>query len=366
MIPQTLPKLYRRVCRWLPGLLALAVGFFCLLYPQAALEGFSHGAKNCIGKVIPTLFPFLIVTQLTMNSPLNRFLGLPFKPYLRLLGIKSDEAAAALLLGSLGGFAVFSNALNSCYEKKEINARQASVLLIAGLNAGPAFIVSGVGYVMLGSSITGVFLLISLLISSFLCAIPFAFLSRKKSADSNIHVAQTLPDKKVDGVNAFVDAVKQASYACLSICGFIIFFNMLTQIFCRNASPMGRYLTASLLEVTTGCSYGALLPDVLRLYAVAAALSFLGLSILMQAKALLPKEVSLFPFLCSRFLHLPLSIVFFMTALHFFPELAVCASTQRFIPSLRFDWFGILSLAGMALSLIFECTPRSLFTKTKK
>lgn len=355
----------RNIGLWLSGLIALATGTLCLLYPQAALMGFFHGAENCYGRVIPTLFPFLIVTQLIMNSPLSRILGLPLRPYLRLAGIKSDHAASALILGSLGGFAVFSKAIASCCEKKEITHRQASILLIAGLNAGPAFIVGGVGYVMLGSSAVGALLLFSLLISSFLCAIPFSLLLRKyPQTDIPSPPPVFLPS--IDPVTAFVEAVKQAASASLSICGFVIFFNMLTQLLCQHSSSFFRYAAASLFEVTTGCAYGAALPGSFRLYAVLAALSFLGLSILMQAKALLPQGVSLFPFLCSRFLHLPLSALLFFTGLHFFPSLAVCASTNSFTPAMRFDWFGALSFTGMIVTLIFECTPRNLFTKTKK
>lgn len=356
---------FRRTGFWAAGFMALGVGALCLLYPQAALSGFIHGAENCYNRVIPTLFPFFIVTQLIMSSPLSRVLGRPLRPYLKLLGIQSDGAASALVLGTLGGFAVFSKALSACCEKKEITYRQAGVLLIAGLNAGPSFIVGGVGFLLLGNSMVGALLLASLLISSFVCAVPFGLFIKKKAIPP-APSSQCAAIQKANPADVFVDAVKQASLSSLSICGFVIFFNMLTQLLCQNASASTQYITAALLEVTTGCSYGAGLSGSLRLYAPLAALSILGLSILTQAKALLPKGVSLFPFLCSRLLHLPLSAIIFAVGLHLFPDVAVCASTRSFVPAMRFDWFGVFALLGMSLSLIFECTPRSLFTKTEK
>ncbi len=101
-----------------------------LARPGVAMQGAAHGMQLCCETVIPSLFPFLVLCELLLQSPLAAFFGIPFVPLARALGIRSRRAPAALFCGLLGGFASAARSVDRMYRESEISQREASVLLV--------------------------------------------------------------------------------------------------------------------------------------------------------------------------------------------------------------------------------------------
>ena len=93
--------LLRRQWLEMAALALLCLGL--LSRPQAAAQGFADGARLCVGSLLPALFPFMVVCELLVGMALPKAL---LRPQARLLGLQSEDTAAALLASWLGGYAV--------------------------------------------------------------------------------------------------------------------------------------------------------------------------------------------------------------------------------------------------------------------
>ena len=132
-----------------------ALGVLLLAAPEAAAEGFASGTALCLASVLPALFPFFVVCELlTAAPPPARLL----RPLQRLLGLEAPEAAQAVALSWLGGYAVSAQLAGRLYGTHRISRRDARRLLLLGCCSGPGFVIGCVGGLLLGRLQLGVLL----------------------------------------------------------------------------------------------------------------------------------------------------------------------------------------------------------------
>ena len=109
-----------------------------ILDAKTALSGAREGVELCLYTVLPSLFPFFILSVLINRS----FTGRKIK-ILRPIGIACgipEGAESLLLLGFLGGYPVGAQSIREAYEGKSLNRHDAHRMLGFCSNAGPAFI----------------------------------------------------------------------------------------------------------------------------------------------------------------------------------------------------------------------------------
>lgn len=88
--------------RFFTAAAAAVLGVLVLAEPQAAKQGFASGTALCLDSVLPALFPFFVVCELLMAAPSPAVL---LRPLQRVLGLESAEAAQAVVLSWVGGYA---------------------------------------------------------------------------------------------------------------------------------------------------------------------------------------------------------------------------------------------------------------------
>lgn len=297
-----------------------------LFYPDRVVQGAQEGLQCCAGQLVPALYPLLVVCPLVVGSPAAGALGLVFRPYLRLLGVRAPQAGAALLMGLLGGFAPAARCLGDLCRRGTLQPWEAQLLLIAAAGAGPGFVVNSVGLLMLGSARLGWLLLGCQAAAGLVCGAVAAGCLRKGTA-----LLPTPPGETPAGREAHLtDAAREGATAMLALCGTVVFFRCLYRLILPifPSSPALQAGAAALLEVTGGCLAAARLPGHAAPYGCCVALSLLGGSVLLQLRALLPREVSLRPLLFSRLLHLPVSLALLHTGLRLLPDVPMPAAAS--------------------------------------
>ena len=170
-------------------LLALAgyTAFLVFAAPQRCADALQAGLRLCGGPLLVSLFPFLIVSALLMQSGAGEWLGVLFRPAARLIGVRAKSAGGVLLIGALGGFAPAASAAAQAAQTGQLSAKQASALLPACICSGPSFVILTVGEQMLGSRALGVRLFASQLLAGYLSA---ALLCRMQGGGAD---GKTLP-----------------------------------------------------------------------------------------------------------------------------------------------------------------------------
>ena len=123
--------------RNLTGIFA-GLGMLVLIFDSSlALEGAQMGIELCIRTVIPSLFPFIMLSMLLTREVAGRSRWL--LPISELLGIP-QSAQSLLIPAFLGGYPVGAKCIHDLYRNGQLHKQQAEGLLSFCSNAGPAFL----------------------------------------------------------------------------------------------------------------------------------------------------------------------------------------------------------------------------------
>ena len=150
-------------------LLGFSALFSLLLFlrnAELATGAMSDALRLCATTLIPSLFPFLVLSEVVVNTgagvPLGRLL---YRPFRRLFGV-SESGSCAVLLGLLCGFPVGTRCVLSLYRQGAIGRREAEHLLTFCNTPSSAFLISTVGYSLFHSRSFGYLLLGTTLLSA--------------------------------------------------------------------------------------------------------------------------------------------------------------------------------------------------------
>lgn len=183
-----------------------------ILDSKTAITGASEGIEICMRTVIPSLFPFFVLSVLLTSSLSGASIPF-FAPVGKLFRIP-EGMEHILLIGLLGGYPVGAQTVAQSYTNGYLNKHDAHRMLGFCSNAGPAFIFGIVGS-LFSSKKTALFLWIIHILSALFVAmiIPGKADRRCQAATSPL---TTLPQ-----------ALSKALRIMASVCGWIILFRIL-------------------------------------------------------------------------------------------------------------------------------------------
>ena len=194
---------------------------FCLIFASPQVISCARDAlKLCAELIMPSLFPFFVLSILLSKLGLPNLLGRLLAPAAsRLFGV-SGAGASALFVGLCGGYPMGAAYIAEMFGSGAIGKEEAERLLGFCNNSGPAFIVGAVGAGIFGSPSVG----LALYGIHILAAVLTGLLLRKKgsSPSASVPAAEPLPFSA-----ALPQAVRQAVSAALSVCGFVVCFTVL-------------------------------------------------------------------------------------------------------------------------------------------
>ena len=206
----------------LPPLALLAL---LLWMPADAAAGARNGLSVCAGVIVPSLFPFLILSGLLRAQGLPDMLARRLGPLLARLGLPS-VAAVPFFLGLCGGYPVGADAVASLVRDGVLSPEEGARLLPVCNNTGPGFIIGVAGSAVFGSARVGALLYVCHIIAS----VSLALLARKRAVSPEKRPVSQPPR----GISAFPECVSSAVGATLNICGCVVFFSVLTALVKRS------------------------------------------------------------------------------------------------------------------------------------
>ena len=173
----------------------------------------------CAETILPSLFPFFVLSVLISRLGLPRALGRRLGGAAgRLFGV-SGAGITALPVGLLGGYPMGAACVAELLARGEIDEKEAGRLLLFCSNSGPAFLISAVGAGAFASARAG-FLLYAAHVGAALLT---GFLLRRPGGCR----AAAEPAPAEPFAAAFPAAVRQAVSAVLTVCGFVVCFSVL-------------------------------------------------------------------------------------------------------------------------------------------
>jgi hypothetical protein len=248
-----------------------ALGLMVLILDaKTALIGANDGVRLCLQTVIPSLFPFLVLS----NFLTAHLIGKGSLRFMEWIWDIPNGTGSLLAVGFLGGYPVGARQIGEAYDQKLLGRDDAQRMLMFSNNAGPSFLFGMVAS-KFDHPLAPWLLWAIMIISSALVAIVFP------SAEK--HSIQCIPRKNI----TFTESVSSSVRTIASICGWVLLFRIMIAFFDRWIGWLlpdeGQVILEGILELSNGCcSLDRIADPRTRFIAAAGLLTFGGLCVAMQ------------------------------------------------------------------------------------
>ncbi len=342
---------------FLCGCLSLAA-IMLLFFPKIASDGAYNGVNICLKSLIPSLFPFLVLSLFLTESGISKIIfKIPSILLSKISGLDKD-LCDIFFLGMVGGYPSSAKNLSTLCKNKKISPQSAEVMLNFCTNAGPSFLISAVGSKMFLSDSVGAILFVSSVMSSFTLIFVYA---RKIKKNEN-HIT-TLRNTTLS--SSLVSSVKGSCGAMCTICAFVILFSVfaafIPSIDSEFSLPKGIFI--GIFEVTSGVMIVAEDISLLRVLISSALCGFGGLCVVFQICAIFSEVgLSIKGFIRSRILNAVLNALYTFILLVFIP----INTKQTFISNTPSASADVISAPLPAVFLLICCILFPIFITNRK
>lgn len=347
-----------------------AVCISVLAMPRVSVEGAKSGLEYSFGVLIPSLFPFMFLSDFAVEYGISQSIGKYLSPLTEKLLYLPGEAGITVILSLIGGFPVGASGINALLKQGKITQSQAQRMLCFCVNSGPAFMISVVGVELYNNALLGVILLIAQIVSSLLVGIILGLIARRKEPIQKS--VSFLADKRNEFAPSFIISCKNACTATVNLCALVVLFSsfnaVISSTFDISDNSVAGLIIKSVLEVTDGCN--SLATHQAPIYLVSLAIGWSGLCVHFQIFSSAESvKINKLMFWSSRLVSGILSsAITFVISLFVVQETAVFSNITETSPSFSSSTFyGSLSLfCASILFLIFMNTYIKAITKQNK
>ena len=345
----------------LSGLIISAVitgltAFFILKNPAEISRGIKTGLTTVGGALIPSLFPFMVLSCFVQNGRAGEAFSAVFAPVSKHVFRLPSVTSTAVFMSFIGGYPVGARLTQLLLREGKITKKQAARMCLFCVNAGPAFVISTVGAGLLSNTSAGVILFVSVTLSSVI----IGFLCGRLLADkTEIQTENITKPKCKNTFEAFTLGASQATSAMLSVCAYVLIFSALCEVL--KGLDISNNLLAFLVgvsEVTNGVMTAA---GSYPLPVISAIIGFGGLCVHCQVMgAVIESGLKLRYFFAVRFTSAALSAVICQALLYLFPvsvNTVAVGSGVTALPS-KISLPCCAAFLLMSVSLIFDIAPK--------
>ncbi|MCI9155971.1 MAG: sporulation protein, partial [Lawsonibacter sp.] len=199
-----------------------------VLWPEQAMAAMRGGIRLCGNVILPSLFPFFVLSSLVVELGMSRYLGRLLEPVMAPLFRVNGNCAAALALGFVGGYPVGARTAIQIYQNGQCSRTEAERMLAFCNNSGPAFILGVVGAGVFGDGTAGLLLCLTHLLASLCVGVLFRFY--KPGDRPQTRRTRGPQFQAASFPKAFASSVTGALQSTLNICAFILFFTVFLRI----------------------------------------------------------------------------------------------------------------------------------------
>lgn len=222
-----------------------------LLFPEKSLYFACNGLNLWFENMIPTLFPFMVLSGIMIRMNLTDSFVKLLKPVLQPIFQVNSDCLYAIIIGFLCGFPMGANVSAQLYERDKITYKEAEFLLSFCNNIGPVYFIS---FALPAIGITH-----NILPFIFgMYGLPFLYgILLRYTLYRNIPKPQNELKRNAQPADSFLPALDESVMASLGsitkLGGYMIFFNLLNILpflFIKNQSLNAAI--SGILEITGG------------------------------------------------------------------------------------------------------------------
>ena len=283
-------------------LLVLTITLFEMLFNSSLIiNSVTFSFSLCINNLFPSLFPFMILSNILMEYGFVDIASELLKPIMNKLFKSHEYGSFVLILSIISGTPSNSKYINELLNKNMINEYDATKLLLFTHFVNPLFVINTIGVSFLHNKLLGIIILISHYLGNFIVGIIFRNYHKiNNSTKINISKAITTLDKKNNFISILTNSIISSINTLLIILGVITTCLIITSLIDINPILNG------FLEITQGLKYISTtnLEMLKKVLLTTFLISFGGFSIHAQSFSILSnKKIKYIPYLIARITH---------------------------------------------------------------
>lgn len=266
-----------------------ALLLYMLLFPKKVLADSLAGLDLWFHTVLPSLLPFMILSNVLIGANVVSQLMRPFSGFFRhVLGL-SPEGGYAWLLGLFCGFPMGARLTGAMYRQHRISREEAVYLLTFANQSSPMFLSTYVVLHGLGDSTLTLPVFVIFYASAFLTSLVFRIRSRRFGLPPS-KPKKEVPEQTSYG-NLLDTSIMNGFEIITRLGGYIILFSILAGIVLQLPAPLrtAAPFLSGLTEITTGIHTisGTTLPLQVKFTAIVCCTAFGGFSTVAQTSCML-------------------------------------------------------------------------------
>lgn len=266
-----------------------ALLLYMLLFPKKVLADSLAGLDLWFHTVLPSLLPFMILSNVLIGANVVSQLMRPFSGFFRhVLGL-SPEGGYAWLLGLFCGFPMGARLTGDMYRQHRISREEAGYLLTFANQSSPMFLSTYVVLHGLGDSTLTLPVFVIFYASAFLTSLVFRIRSRRFGLPPS-KPKKEVPEQTSYG-NLLDTSIMNGFEIITRLGGYIILFSILAGIVLQLPAPLrtAAPFLSGLTEITTGTHTisGTTLPLQVKFTAIVCCTAFGGFSTVAQTSCML-------------------------------------------------------------------------------
>lgn len=212
------------------NLLIIIILLVILFMPKLSMEAAKRGLLLWFNVIIPTLFPFILLSNIIVNSNIINYINYLFTPIMSKFFGLPGVSGYAFVIGLLSGYPVGGKITSDLLEKKAITQSQAQYMMTFCNNASPMFIIGFIATGLLDNSYVGIIMLIIIYFANFITALIYRVIySNELPVVHNSKNSMVYKSKRIN-FSLFDDCIMNAISLIVKIGGYIIFFSIILSL----------------------------------------------------------------------------------------------------------------------------------------
>ena len=332
----------------------VVIAIFLVIFSRSNLTAATNGLTLWATCVVPSLFPFFVITNLLSRTKVVDFVGKLLDKCMRPIFNVPGIGGFAFVMGLISGYPVGAKIVSDFRENGSITKDEGERMLAFTNNSGPLFIISSVGISLFGDTKTGLLLLSTHILSCITVGIILGKFSKKSDEEyrrnmhthtkngNNLNSSKTVTFKNVGEVLG--SSINNSISTILMIGGFVVIFSVIISIlnqthaldiFAKFLNPFlstigfdlefAKPLLSGIIELTNGVKQvaGVSIKAISQNVVLCAfLLGFGGFSVLLQVFSIVAKtDLSMKKYFIGKFMQGIIAAIYTFLALKLIPFL---------------------------------------------
>lgn len=233
--------------------ITISILLLFLLFPNVTLIGARTGLNLWFQTLLPTLLPFMIITNILVYINGDLYISKFFSKYTqRILGI-STPSNYALFTGLLCGYPMGAKTIADLINSNKISQKEGQYLLCFCNNTSPMFIMGFICHASLGTTTYALIMFLAIYISPFIYCFIIRVWTKPFNLNHNYEVRQDKPFSLIALDNAIMSSIS----VMLKFGGYIMLYSIIASFIISyiEVAPTLKGILICSCEITTGISY---------------------------------------------------------------------------------------------------------------